>query len=91
MNYRELEERPYIDSFHYIEDLGEKLQDRKLIKINRFLQEDRIKKQKEIERLNNIINELEKWLKYQWYEIGEDLGLDEVLNKIEELKGSEKE
>lgn len=45
----------------------------------------------EVERLNNIINELEKWLKYEWYEMGEDIGLDEVLNKIEELKGEDKE
>ena len=59
--YKESEEKPYIDAFDYIEYLGEKIEDRKLIKINRFLQEDRKKKDREIERLNNIIDKVKTY------------------------------
>ena len=45
------------------------------------------KKDKEIERLNNIINELEKYLKEQ-KEIWVNDVFDEVFNKLQELKGS---
>ena len=45
---------------------------------------------KEIEKLNNIINELEKYLKEQ-KEIWVNDVFDEVLNKLQELKGSDKE
>ena len=43
----------------------------------------------EIERLNNIINELEKYLKEQ-KEIWVNDVFDEVFNKLQELKGSDK-
>ena len=53
---------------------------------------------KEIERLNNIINELEKWLnerKIVWNITREDRDIDytivEVLDKLQELKDSDKE
>lgn len=42
---------------------------------------------KEIERLNNIINELEKWL----YDRSEFTNFGAVIDKIKELKGSDKE
>ena len=42
---------------------------------------------KEIERLNNIINELEKYLN----ERSEYTNFGVILDKIKELKGSEKE
>ena len=53
------------------------------------------KQQQEIERLNNIINELEKWLKdyinlfYKPDMLEEQTveDLKEVLNKLQELKG----
>ena len=51
-------------------------------------------KDKEIERLNNIINELEKWLKekqilYGINQQGFSWGVcGEALNKLQELKGS---
>ena len=53
----------------------------------------------EIERLNNIINELEKWLKdyiklFDKPDMLEEQTLEdlkEVLDKLQELKGSDKE
>lgn len=57
-----------------------------------------LKQEKEIERLNNIINELEKWLIDQQIEKGEycdfllvnkQIKVEEVLNRLKELKGSE--
>ena len=57
------------------------------------------KKDKEIERLSNIINELEKWL-VEWremldcpdfYEEGIIYCINDTLNKLQELKGSDKE
>lgn len=69
-----------------------------------------IEKQEEIERLNNIINELEKWLKGEidyndnWYNpetkeyIGQKHfpddtveGFQYALDKLDELKGSDKD
>ena len=47
-------------------------------------------KDKEIERLNNIINELEKYLIEQ-VERSYSNDYDNVLDKLDELKGSEKE
>lgn len=41
---------------------------------------------KENERLNNIINELEEWLSYEWYEMSKDINPEEVLDKLKELK-----
>lgn len=56
-----------------------------------------IKREEEIERLNNIINELEKWLKEQrnyyyenyYYSDFNAYGnkCDDVLDKLQELKG----
>lgn len=53
---------------------------------------------KEIERLNNIINELEEWLKKEIFDLngdydyeGEVSGYENVLDKLQELKGSDKE
>ena len=50
---------------------------------------------KEIERLNNIINELEKWLEEDLKQVYRDAGhrhnlIFEVLEKLQELKGSDK-
>ena len=52
-------------------------------------------KDKEIERLNNIINELEKWLKddennlihYDYESKYDYIYVDELLDKLKELKG----
>ena len=59
------------------------------------------KQDKEIERLNNIINELEKGIENMWVDnSGDDiwqyeeemcLYREEFLDKIKELKGSDKE
>lgn len=56
---------------------------------------DNKRKDKEIKRLNNIINELEKWLKEDLKEVYRDAGyrhnlILEVLDKLHELKGSDK-
>lgn len=48
------------------------------------------KKDKEIERLNNIINEFEDWLNAKYEEM-HDIWYVKVLNKLQELKGSDKE
>jgi hypothetical protein len=52
----------------------------------------------ELERLNNIINELENWLKKEIFDLNGDYdyegvvsGYENVLNKLQELKGSDKE
>ena len=51
-------------------------------------------KDKEIERLNNIINELEEWLydntNYEEYDRVEKDTFDYVIKKIEELRNEEK-
>lgn len=52
-------------------------------------------KGKEIERLNNIINELEKWLEEDLKEVYRDAGyrhklILEVQDKLQELKGDGK-
>ncbi len=52
----------------------------------------------EIERLNNIINELEKWLNdnenllihYDYESKYEYIYVDNILDKLQELKGSDK-
>ena len=46
-------------------------------------------KDKEIERLNNIINEFEDWLNAK-YEETHDIWYVKVLNKLQELKRSDK-
>ena len=54
-------------------------------------------KDKEIERLNNIINELEKYIKNNKVAIGIKknsnyaIPVEYVLDKLQELKGSDKE
>ena len=52
-------------------------------------------KDKEIERLNNIINELEKYIGNEYYcfdnESLEFKIAKDILDKLQELKGSEKE
>ena len=50
---------------------------------------------KEIKNLNNIINELEKWLEEDLKQVYRDAGyrhnlILEVLDKLQELKGSDK-
>lgn len=66
------------------------------------LVEENYKLKEEIERLNNIINELEKWLKseYERYLNDEEnlvfsnveaIDYGSVLNKLKELEGSDKE
>lgn len=71
-----------------------------LVNENELLQDKIYKQNEEIERLNNIINELEKWLIKQQIEEGEycdfllenkQIKVEEVLDKIKELKGSDKE
>ena len=55
---------------------------------------DKCKAELEVERLNNIINELEKWLvieiKFRKV-IGKDFELRKTLNILQVLKGSDKE
>ena len=60
---------------------------------------DKCKAELEVERLNNIINELEKWL-VEWremldcpdfYEEGIIDCINDTLTKLQELKGSDKE
>ena len=41
---------------------------------------------KEIERLNNIIEELERWLEFEYKHITNHKNYKEVLNKLQELK-----
>ena len=54
-------------------------------------------KDKEIERLNNIINEIEKDLEDRYYGRGkynlstDIVGIPTFLNRIKEIKGSDKE
>ena len=50
-------------------------------------------KDKEIERLNNIINELEKWLdkKEKLTFNSWNKGIHEIQRKLQKLKGSDKE
>ncbi len=46
----------------------------------------------EVDRLNNIINELEKWIKENdlgKYRTENVIDTDELLNKLQKLKGSE--
>ena len=63
-------------------------------KENRHNQEIIIKDIKEIERLNNIINELEEWLydntNYEEYDRVEKDTFNYVIKKIEELRNEEK-
>lgn len=52
------------------------------------VESNRLKKQK-IERLNNIINELEKWLNYEIYcDFNKEMtkGYQDTLDKLKELK-----
>lgn len=52
---------------------------------------DRVHEQyDEIERLNSIINEFEVWLNDKYEEM-HDIWYIKVLNKLKELKGSDKE
>lgn len=84
----ELELKP-IPNIINVDDIQE------IIDTNKYLSQ-------EIERLNNIINELEKWLKseYERYLNDEEnlvfsnveaIDYGSVLNKLKELKGSDKE
>ena len=64
------------------------------IRVN-CLEHQNIEKDKEIERLNNIINELENWLAKEYisgcYEELYRIGLQDSYDKLQELKGSDKE
>jgi len=63
----------------------------------RYLENQNIEQDKEIERLNNIINELEKYLEenkyfyggYQGEDREDDLSIIHALNKLKELKESD--
>lgn len=57
------------------------------------ISEENDKLRKEIERLNNIINELEKWLdkKEKLTFNSWNKGIHEVQSKLQELKGVDKE
>ena len=59
-----------------------------------IFEKEKIKYEQEIERLNNIINELEKYIKESCWK--DDWGVESIyvkmlLNKLQELKGSDKE
>ena len=58
-----------------------------------FRQDYVLGREKEIDRLNNIINELEKWLKEEVEATVFDYhyAIEDVLDKLQELKGSGKE
>lgn len=59
--------------------------------INREFSQYKYESKKEIERLTKIINELEKWVIDKKYEEGTYcIDCNQVLNKLQELKGSEK-
>lgn len=70
-----------VQNKEYFEKLDERIE-----KVNNCIQEQK----QEIERLNNIINELEQWLRKN-LPIEEKQDLQLVLNKLQELKGSDKE
>lgn len=65
------------------------------LRIMQDLEKENKEQQKEIERLNNIINELEKWLKgggiIQFDLEHQMLAVKDILTKLQELKGSDKE
>ena len=82
--------RNYVSNDH-IESIGEIAKSQSAI--IQALSLDNSKLEREIERLNNIINELEKYLIEDNYK-NEDvwcITTQEVLNKLQELKGSDKE
>lgn len=80
INYNEIEDIP-----QYIEDL--EVDNKSLKKENKEID-------KENKRLNNIINELEEWLKEKQFERIDDVGIyalyETVLQKIQKIKGSDK-
>ena len=81
MNIEEIDkwlDREYGVSYTRLEELHDWLCDRE------------IEKDKEIERLNNIINELEKYL-IEHVEKNYSNDYDNVLDKLDELKGNDKE
>ena len=84
----------------------EKLEKVNQMLLNSMVTEAHTKETKEIERLNNIINELEKWLEVNLTNLEKekanntyDKGLKQgmlsngrlIKNKLQELKGSDKE
>ena len=84
MNYRE-------NFLKSINKIAEKEIDK--VNINQHYLEVLESQDKEIEKLNNIINELEHYLKLEkWKSVGGiHLGvINGVLNKLQELKGSDK-
>ena len=71
------------------QELGDRAEARKIYEQRKTIR----RKDKEIERLNNIIEELEKWLEdyidntgLGEYETGIEDGLKDTLKKIQELK-----
>ena len=50
------------------------------------LQVERYIKDKEIDRLNNIISELEKWLNEEWHKPLATIYVSDVVKKLKELK-----
>ena len=61
--------------------------------VTKYLENQNLEQQEEIERLNNIINELEKWVKEdkecfetQFY-MGRCVNFQCILDKLKELKG----
>ena len=88
---KELEELNHqLKDNDYLYDLEERI---KIINesINKTHQENK-ELNKELERLNNIINELEKWLKEEYEGTIFDYhnAIEDVLDKLQELKGSDK-
>ena len=81
--------------------LNERMEEEDIIKLvcnydNKFneLEEENDKLQKENNRLNNIINEFEKWLENEIKfrkVVDKDFELRKALNILQELKGEDKE
>ena len=90
-----------VDKIIYDEKEIERLKEQLNDEIDDGLKQSEIMvmKQKEIERLNNIINELEKWFEdmnleslstFDEYDLGQYSAYKNVINKLQELKGSDK-
>ena len=79
--------RPFEEYKEMIKDMRKEEMIKGLYDLSKNITE----KGKEIERLNNIIDELEKWIKENdlgKYRTENVIDTDELLNKLQELKGS---
>lgn len=62
---------------------------KRVLEENMRLIPENYKLKKEVERLNNIIDELEKWCNEEMY--ADDQLYEKVLDKLQKLKGVDKE